>query len=148
MPNSPVQSCSVPSHDLTQAFRPHVGPVLVDIVQARRPGRFPVHHAPAGWNVREGRPQAVLLLVVDQHEEGTVVVIEGVGAHGFLPLSGLYPSEPASPAAAGRCVVMLPPSTRSDSNPRQLRLGNPGPWLSPDRFGRNNFGVTPVMARS
>jgi hypothetical protein len=30
-------------------------------------------------------PQAVLLLVVDQHEEAAVVVVERVSSHGALP---------------------------------------------------------------
>src|ERR1700757_1771263 len=44
--------------------------------------------------------------------------------------------------------LVVDPSTRSDSSPRQLRLGNPGPWVSPARFGRNSFGATSVTARS
>jgi len=37
--------------------------------------------APARRNVGEGRPQAVLVFVVDEDDERTVLVIEGIGAH-------------------------------------------------------------------
>src|SRR5690606_1764108 len=42
---------------------------------------FAEHHSPSGRDLREGRPQGVLFLVVDQNEEAAVFVVEGVGAH-------------------------------------------------------------------
>jgi hypothetical protein len=36
-------------------------------------------------------------------------------------------------------AVKSTPRIRSDSSPRQLRLGNPGPCDSPDSPGRNSF---------
>ena len=50
------------------------------MVQTRRAVRFAVNYSPAGWNVGEDRPQAVLLLVVDQDEKAAIVVVERIGA--------------------------------------------------------------------
>src|SRR6202030_620029 len=66
---------------LAQSLRPYIGPVLFDVVQTGSAVRFAVHHPPAGWNIGEGRPQAVLLLVVDQDEKAAIVVVEGIDAH-------------------------------------------------------------------
>jgi len=65
---------------LSQTLRPYIGPVLFDEVQTRTAVRFAVNHPPAGWNIGEGRPQAVLLLVVDQDEKAGIVV-ERIDAH-------------------------------------------------------------------
>jgi hypothetical protein len=54
--------------------------VLFDVVQTCGAVRFAVNHSPAGWNVGEDRPQAVLLLVVDQDEKAAIVVVERIGA--------------------------------------------------------------------
>jgi hypothetical protein len=40
---------------------------------------------PAGWDIREVGPQAVLLLVVDQDEKAAAVIIERVGLHRITP---------------------------------------------------------------
>jgi hypothetical protein len=45
-------------------------------MQTRNAVRFGVNHAPAGWNIGEGWPQAVSLLVVDQDEKAVIVVVE------------------------------------------------------------------------
>src|SRR6476660_3481915 len=65
---------------LSQTLRPYIGPVLFDEVQTRTAVRFAVNHPPAGWNIGEGRPQAVLLLVVDQDEKAGIVV-EWIDSH-------------------------------------------------------------------
>jgi hypothetical protein len=57
-----------------RSFRPYVGQVLFDLGQTRGGVRFAVNRPPVGWNVGEGRPQAVLLLVVEQDEKAAVVV--------------------------------------------------------------------------
>src|ERR1700744_5491948 len=75
---------------LLQALRPDVGPVLLDVVEALRTGGLAENDAPAGRNVGEDRPQAVLVLVVDEHDKGAVVVIEGVDAHRVSLLSGIW----------------------------------------------------------
>src|SRR6202022_4704220 len=81
---------------LAQTLRPDIGPVLFDVVQTRSAVRFAVDHPPAGWNVGKGRPQAVLLLVVDQDEKAAIVVVERIDAHSVLPdhpleMSGTVP---------------------------------------------------------
>ena len=68
---------------VAQTLRPYVGPVLFDVVQTRSAVRFAVNHPPAGWNIGEGGPQAVLLFVIDQNEEGATVVVERIDAHRF-----------------------------------------------------------------
>src|SRR6476469_9051533 len=65
---------------VTQALRPYVGPVLFDVVQTGSAVGFAVNHPPAVWNIGEGRPQAVLLLVIDQDEKAGIVV-ERIDAH-------------------------------------------------------------------
>src|SRR5579859_2204688 len=37
---------------------------------------------------------------------------------------------------------------RSASRPRQLKLGNPGPWAKPASIGKCNLGVKPERERS
>src|SRR5258708_30787276 len=76
---NPLVSCQ----SVAQALRPYISPVLFDVVQTRRAIPFAVHRSPAGWNIRERRPQAVLLLVVDQDEKAAVAVVERVDAHRF-----------------------------------------------------------------
>lgn len=51
-----------------EVLRPHIGPVLFDVVHARSAFRFAVNRSSAGWHVGEGLLQAALLFVVDQHE--------------------------------------------------------------------------------
>ena len=55
--------------------------MLFDVLQARGTVGFPVYHPPASWNIGEGRPQAVLLLVVHQDEKAAIFVVEGIDAH-------------------------------------------------------------------
>jgi hypothetical protein len=54
---------------------------LFDVLQAGTTLGLAVNHPPTGGNIGESRPQAVLLFVVYQHEEGAVVVIERIGTH-------------------------------------------------------------------
>src|SRR5207237_7982409 len=58
--------------------RGEVGPVLLDVVEARLPGVLAVDHAPARRYRQPGRPQGVLLLVVHEDEEGPLGIIEDV----------------------------------------------------------------------
>jgi hypothetical protein len=55
--------------------------MLLDVLQTRSSVGFPVYHSPTRWNIGEGRPQAVLLLVVHQDEKAAVVVVEWIDAH-------------------------------------------------------------------
>src|SRR5438552_972633 len=68
-------------HRVTQALRPHVGPVLLDVFDAGSPAVLAEPPPPSGGDLGESRPQGVLLLVVDQNEEAAVLVVEGIGAH-------------------------------------------------------------------
>ena len=68
---------------VAKALRPYIGPVLFDVVQTRCAVRLAVNSPPASWNIGEGRPQAVLLLVVDQDQKGALVIVERIGAHRF-----------------------------------------------------------------
>src|ERR1700722_14822693 len=79
---------------LAQSLRPYIGPVLFDVVQTGSAVRFAVHHPPAGWNIGEGRPQAVLLLVVDQDEKAAIVVVEGIDAHRSSSPIGMSETDP------------------------------------------------------
>jgi hypothetical protein len=58
--------------------RTHVGPVPLDVLQARRSDSRPVDHIPTCRDVGKVRPERVLVLVVTQHEEDAVFVVEGV----------------------------------------------------------------------
>jgi MFS family permease len=87
----PAVTAPLVSHGLDQAGGPHVGPVRLDVVQALLPGRRAMHSAPARRHPGEYRPQRMLALVVDYHEELAV------------PLERVYhrssfPGRPASPA--------------------------------------------------
>jgi hypothetical protein len=68
---------------LARTPRPCIGPVLFDVVQTRSAVRFALHHPLTGWHIGEGRPQAVLLLVVDQDKKTAIVVIQRIDAHRF-----------------------------------------------------------------
>src|SRR5579859_5688345 len=63
---------------LDQALRAHVGPVLLDVIQAGRSGVGVVHDVPAMRRGLGCRPQAVLTLVVHKHPVGSVWVLEGI----------------------------------------------------------------------
>src|SRR6266496_3173505 len=60
-------------HLLAKAQRAHVGPDLVDVLEALRLGTLLAHLAPAGRRLAIGEPDGVLLLVVDNHLVGAVV---------------------------------------------------------------------------
>src|SRR6185369_3541128 len=79
----PMHQPALCQQPLAQTLWPYIGPVLFDVVQTRSAVRFAVNHPPAGWNVGEDRPQAVLLLVVDQDEKAAIVVVERIDAHRF-----------------------------------------------------------------
>jgi hypothetical protein len=66
---------------VAQTLGPYIGPVLFDIFQTRSALGFAVNHPPASGNIGEGRPQAVLLLVIDQDKKAATVVVEGIDAH-------------------------------------------------------------------
>src|SRR5271156_4509947 len=57
---------------LAQTLWPYIGPALFDVAQTRSAVRFAINRASAGSNVGEGRPQAALLLVVNQHERAAI----------------------------------------------------------------------------
>src|SRR5438105_2857590 len=63
---------SVVTHGGDEALRPHVRPVGVDVVQAGLAGVPAVGGHPASGDLREGRPQRVLTLLVHQHKVFTV----------------------------------------------------------------------------
>jgi hypothetical protein len=71
--------------------------MLFDVLQARCTVGFTVNHSPASWNIGEGRPQAVLLLVVHQDEKAAVVVVEWIDAHNspgcLVDMSGTAPND-------------------------------------------------------
>lgn len=68
-------------HRVAQALGSHIGPVLLDVLDARGPALFAEHDTPTRRDLRECGPQGVLLFIVDQNEEAAVLVVEGVGAH-------------------------------------------------------------------
>jgi hypothetical protein len=73
--------CSVGRrHGLPQARWAHVGPVLLDVLQTFSPGRLTEDHLPAGGHLGEHWPEGVLILVVDNDVEATVLIIEWVRA--------------------------------------------------------------------
>jgi hypothetical protein len=71
------------THLLPKTPRPHVRPLFLDEGEAVGARALTEGDPPAEGDVDERRPQAVLVLVVDKHEEGAGVVIEWVGAHHF-----------------------------------------------------------------
>ena len=81
LPIQPAYFSSPLFQPLAQTLRPYIGPVLFDIVQTRGAVRFAVNHPPAGWNIGKDRPQAVLLLVVDQDKEAAIIVVKRIDAH-------------------------------------------------------------------
>lgn len=68
---------------LTQALRPYIGPVVFDEGQTGGAVRGPVNRAPTCWDIGEGRPQAVLFLVIHQNEEAAIVIIKRIDTHQF-----------------------------------------------------------------
>src|SRR5262245_22500654 len=65
-------------HPFDEALRPHVGPVLVDVVQTGGATRRLEGDSPARGDLLEGRPQRILAFVVDQHVVGGVFVFERI----------------------------------------------------------------------
>src|SRR5919202_186464 len=59
-------------HPFDKTFWPHVGPMLVDVVEARGASVRCVDDGPASRHFLEARPQRMLPFVVDEH------VINGV----------------------------------------------------------------------
>src|SRR6476660_8661345 len=96
VPQSSRFACQPPLQPLAQTPRPYIGPVLFDVVQTRSAVRFAVSHPPTGWNIGEGRPQAVLLLVVAQDKKAAIVVVERIDAHRLsrhrVDMSGTLPN--------------------------------------------------------
>jgi hypothetical protein len=64
---------------VTQTLRPDVRPVLVDVAQTSSAVGLTVDNPPAGWDVGKDWPKAVLILVVDQHEEAAVFIVKRIG---------------------------------------------------------------------
>ena len=95
-PNPARLFINSPRQPLAQTPRPYIGPVLFDVVQTRSAVRFAVNHPPTGWNIGEGRPQAVLLLVVDQDKKAAIFVVERIDAQRFsrhlVDMSGNVPN--------------------------------------------------------
>lgn len=133
----------VARHGIAQALRPDISPVALDVIKTLRAAIFAVHYLPACRYVSERGPQTMLVFLVDQYKKGSVVVVEWIGTQRCSLRWGMW----KRPAGDVRCADILAPSTRSESSPRQLRLGNPGPCVSPDRVGKNNLGLTSVTAR-
>lgn len=75
------------THSRAEARRTQVGPVLLDVGQAGVPRVLAEDHPPACRDVRERGPQRVLLLVVDEHAEAAVRVVERVGHVSLLVTS-------------------------------------------------------------
>lgn len=73
---------------LAQTPWPDVGPVVVDVLQARGTLGFAKNSTPAIWNVGECGPQTVLLFIVDQDEEAAMLIVERIDAHPSLQLLG------------------------------------------------------------
>src|SRR5687768_2283508 len=65
---------------VAQTLWPDIGPRVFDVVQTRGSVRLAEHHTPSVRNIGKGRPQAVLFLVVDQHEEAAVIVVERISS--------------------------------------------------------------------
>src|SRR5579859_3186755 len=63
---------------LHQALRAHIGPVLLDVLQAAGPGIGVMRDAPAIRHRLRRRPQAVLTLMVHQHPVRRVRVFEWI----------------------------------------------------------------------
>src|ERR1700735_3316712 len=82
-------------HFLDQALGPHIGPVLLDEVKARRARVLRMRDGPACWYLGEGRPERVLPLIVDQGKKPAVLVLEWIG-HVLL----LYADRNRSPLAS------------------------------------------------
>jgi len=74
----------VGGHCVAQTLRPHVCPVLFDVLDAGVAAFFAENDRPTVGDIGEDRPEGVLLLMVDQNREPAVVVIEGVGAQFHL----------------------------------------------------------------
>src|ERR1035438_8210411 len=83
---------------LDQAGRTEVGPVLLDVVETGVAGVRVVDDGPAAGHRDVGWPERMLVLVVDQHQEDAVFVVEWVG-HDESP--GCESGYSAVPAAAG-----------------------------------------------
>src|ERR1700742_3771678 len=71
------------SHRLAQRLRAHIGPALLNVGDAVGAGVLAEPPPPAGRHVDAGGPQAVLLLVVGQDVERSVVVVKRIGTHRF-----------------------------------------------------------------
>src|SRR3954469_5631962 len=102
-------------HFLDQASWPHVGPVLVDVVETVRPALGFEHDGPPLWNLLEARPKRVLPFIIDQHVIHALFVFERIGHHWLLFFSvcaaaSFLPSSAASTAptlSAGIGSIML-----------------------------------------
>jgi len=58
--------------------RPHVGPILVDVFNARLAAVLLAGDGPAGWNFGRCGPERMLALVVDQHDKVAALVVERI----------------------------------------------------------------------
>src|SRR4029078_11752658 len=74
----PVHAQAGLFHSLDQAFRTHVGPVFVDIVEAGSAGIRGVHNGPAFRYIEKSGPKRVLALLVDQNMKGPCLCFERV----------------------------------------------------------------------
>src|ERR1700716_3367051 len=63
--------------DIGAGSRPHVRPILVDVVETCLAAILLVGDGPAGRNVGGCWPERMLTLVIDQDDEGTGLIVEG-----------------------------------------------------------------------
>src|SRR5437667_88940 len=72
-------------HFENEDSRLHVGPVLVDVVEAFPAAAGWQGDFPTAWHFDERGPKRVLGLLVDEHQVGLIVLLKGVCHHGLLP---------------------------------------------------------------
>ena len=65
-------------HLLNEASRTHVGPDLVDMVQTDLAAGRLMDGAPSGRYSKEGRPERILALLIDQYSKRAIFVIKRV----------------------------------------------------------------------
>src|SRR5260370_36225552 len=71
-------------HLLDEALGPHIGPMLLDVREARLAGLLSVGHSPAVGNVREGWPERILPLVIDQGKITAIFVFKWIRLHDLV----------------------------------------------------------------
>src|SRR5215471_2987322 len=113
---------AVMSVALGQAGGAHVRPVLLHVSQAFLARARTERHPPAAGNVDVGRPQRVLVLLIDEDQVGGVLVFEWV-RHGSPRASGTYCAD--APAAS---LSLAAPASRSGISRSISRTGGSNTW--------------------